>query len=147
MTFDEQRVKQSFTFEHEQVQDLRTRWHTLIDLCVWGELTSRKVGLIPRLSIRLLELGECLRSLASDRSWLSQQRERVRGAMAASFNTRDALLKVDQAARLVDGGSHFAAFEQNLAAFRKDLLCFVEKHERLWSELLETPYDNEPGGS
>lgn len=141
MAFDEQSVARSFAFDPDQVAELRRRWCDLMDMCVWADLKSGKIGAVPRLRKRMLELGEALRSVASDRSWIPHPREQVKGALAASLNLRDALLSLERAARLIDGGRDFAAFEVDLLAFRERLLKFVEKHEMLWGDLLESQYD------
>ena len=141
MPFDEKLVSESFDFDAAQVADLRARWRDLLDLAVWGDLKTQKIGAVPRLRKRLLELGENLRSVINDRSWIPQERERVKGAMGAMLNLRDALLQLERAAQVIDGGEDFARFEQELLAFRQKLLQFVEKHEKLWGDLLETLYD------
>ena len=141
MPFDEQLVRQSFDFDPEQIQDLRRRWIALLELGVWGDLKSQKIGAIPRLRKRLLETGENLRSVVNDRSWIPQVRERIKGAMAASLNLRDALLHLDRAAQVVDGGEDFADFERDILEFRHNLLAFMEKHEQQWGDLLESQYD------
>ncbi len=141
MPFDEQLVRQSFDFDPEPLQDLRRRWIALLELAVWGDLKSQKIGAIPRLRKRLLETGESLRSVVNDRSWIPQVRERIKGAMAASLNLRDALLNLDRAAQAVDGGEDFAHFERDILEFRHNLLAFMEEHEQLWGDLLESQYD------
>ncbi|MEJ2645867.1 MAG: hypothetical protein P8180_13275 [Gammaproteobacteria bacterium] len=144
MAFDEQAVARSFAFDPDQVADLRHRWRDLLDLCVWADLKSAKIGTLPRLRKRVLEVGENLRSVTSDRSWIPHPREQVKGAMAASLNLRDALLNLERSAKLVDGGRDFEAFERQLLAFRQQLLRFVEKHETRWADLLESQYDESP---
>ncbi|HKJ09496.1 MAG TPA: hypothetical protein VKA76_10450 [Gammaproteobacteria bacterium] len=144
MAFDEQVVAQSFAFDPDQVAELRRRWRDLLDLCVWADLKSAKIGTLPRLRKRVLEVGENLRSVTSDRSWIPHPREQVKGAMAASLNLRDALLNLERSAKLVDGGRDFETFERDLLAFRQQLLKFVEKHEMRWAQLLESQYDEPP---
>lgn len=146
MAFDESLVHQSFEFDAAQVDELRTRWLALMELCVWGELKSQTLGALPKLRKRLLETGENLRSVLNDRGWIPQLRERIKGAMAASLNLRDALLQLDRAAKVIDGGADFARFEQDVLAFRQALLLFMEKHERMWGDLLESQYDEPVDG-
>ncbi|HDP89677.1 MAG TPA: hypothetical protein ENN42_06965 [Thioalkalivibrio sp.] len=141
MPFDEQRVTESFAFDPAQIDDLRTRWRDLLELAVWGDLKTQKIGAVPRLRKRVLELGENLRSVINDRSWIPQERERIKGAMGAMLNLRDALLQLERAAQVIDGGEDFARFERDILAFRQQLLVFIEKHERLWGDLLESLYD------
>lgn len=141
MAFDEALVRQSFEFDHEQAGDLRQRWLELLDLCVWGDLKSSKIGTLPRLRKRVLEVGENLRSVLNDRIWIPQVRERIKGAMAASLNLRDALLQLERSAKLVEGGDDFPRFESAVLELRQLLLVFMEKHERMWGDLLESQYD------
>ncbi|MBD3619327.1 MAG: hypothetical protein HUJ28_07635 [Chromatiales bacterium] len=141
MPFDEQRVAESFAFDPAQIDALRTGWRDLLDLAVWGDLKTQKIGAVPRLRKRLLELGENLRSVINDRRWIPQERERIKGAMGAMLNLRDALLQLERAAQVIDGGEDFARFETDLLDFRQQLLVFIEKHERLWGDLLESLYD------
>jgi hypothetical protein len=141
MPFDPKLVAESFAFDSDQVADLRTRWRDLLDLAVWGDLKTQKIGAVPRLRKRLLELGENLRSVINDRSWIPQERERIKGAMGAMLNLRDALLQLERAAQVIDGGEDFPRFEQDILELRQRLLVFVEKHEKLWGDLLESLYD------
>ncbi|HKK05995.1 MAG TPA: hypothetical protein VKA50_09120 [Gammaproteobacteria bacterium] len=141
MVFDPEIVAESFAFDASAVADLRTRWGTLIDLCVWGELKASKIGALPRLRKRVLEVGEHMRSLFSDRAWVPVPRERVKGAMAASLNLRDSLLNLERSAKLIEGGADFTVFEEAMLSFRRDLLAVMERHERQWGDLLEAQYD------
>lgn len=142
MVFEPQRVAESFAFDARSVADLRARWGALMDLCVWGDLKAAKIGALPRLRKRVLEVGEHMRSLFSDRAWVPVARERVKGAMAASLNLRDTLLSLERAAKLIEGGEDFAEFEAAMLGFRRDLLAVMERHEQLWGDLLEAQYDD-----
>lgn len=141
---DDNAVRASFRFDPDQVQALRTQWGVLLDAAVWADLKAGKIGAIPRLRKRLLELGECLRSVVNDRSWIPQPREQIKSAAAACLNLRDALLNLERAAKLLDGGNDLDTFECQLLAFRADLLRFIETHEQVWYTLLETLYSKEP---
>ncbi|MEJ2060652.1 MAG: hypothetical protein P8Y64_09225 [Gammaproteobacteria bacterium] len=141
MAFEDSAVRSSFDFDPAQIADLRERWRNLLDLSVWGDIKSQKIGAVPRLRKRLLETGESMRSVVNDRDWIPQVRERVKGAMAASLNLRDALLGLERSAQVLDGGEDFSAFERDLLEFRHRLLLFIEKHEQQWGDLLEEQYD------
>ncbi|WP_018935384.1 hypothetical protein [Thioalkalivibrio sp. ALJ24] len=145
MPFDPQQLEASFAFDPETTADLRERWMHLIHDAVWADLKTGTIGAIPRLRKRLLELGENLRSLLSDRAWIPHERERVKGAMAASLNLRDSLNQTDRAAKLLNGGEDFERFEADYLAFRKALLAFIELHEQRWGDLLESLYDDPAG--
>lgn len=141
MPFDPERLDASFDFDPDALADLRRRWLALLELSVWGDVKSQKIGAVARLRKRLLEIGENLRSLVNDRSWIPQARERIKGAMAAALNLRDALLNLDRAAQVMSAGADFATFETDLLEFRQRLLVFMERHEHIWAELLESQYD------
>ncbi|QKT04368.1 hypothetical protein HUS23_11390 [Ectothiorhodospiraceae bacterium 2226] len=140
MVFDAERVARAFAFDTVQADDLRARWRELIDLAVWSDLKCSKIGALPRLRKRLLEVGENLRSFYADRSWIPQPREQVKGAMAASLNLRDALLNLERSAQLLDGGTDLPDFESKLLALRQRMLKVMEAHEHQWAALLEEQY-------
>ncbi len=143
MALDAQQVAVSFQFDPEQVADLHSRWLRLLDLSVWGELKSAQMGVLPRLRKRLLELGENLRSLLSDRTWIPQPREQVKGAMGASLRLRDSLGDLERAAALIEGGADFPQFERGLLEFRQRLLTLMEGHEHVWAGLLDSQYSDD----
>lgn len=141
MAFDREQLERSFAFDADTVAALRAAWSALMAAAVWDDLKSGSIGAVPRLRKRILEIGENLRSVLSDRRWIPHERERVKGAMAASLNLRDSLQQADRAAKLLSGGQDFDVFEQRYLAFRQQLLRFIETHERLWGDLLESLYD------
>jgi hypothetical protein len=143
MAFDPDRVSASFDFDCNHVAALRRDWLALLDLAVFGDVRSSKIGAVDRLRKRLLESGEGLRSLTNDRSWIPQPREQIKGAMGASVKLRDVLLGLERAAQSVNGGDDFARFEKTLLGFRHELLRLVEHHEALWAILLEEQYDED----
>ncbi len=143
MSFDPKHLERSFAFDPDTVTALRENWSALMVAVVWDDLKSGTIGALPRLRKRILEVGENLRSLLSDRRWIPHERERVKGAMAASLNLRDSLLQADRAAKLVSEGSDFPRFEARYLAFRQQLLAFIEAHEGIWADLLESLYSDD----
>lgn len=141
MAFDPERVRASFAFDPDTVAALRREWLTLLDLAVFGDVRSKKIGAIDRLRKRLLESGEGLRSLTNDRSWIPLAREQIKGAMGASVKLRDVLLGLERAAQTVEQGEDFERFERTLLDYRQRLLKLIEHHETLWATLLEEQYD------
>lgn len=144
MAFDPAAVERAFAFDPEQVGRLRRQWAALMETLVWGELRSARLGALPRLRKHFVELGEHLRSMVSDRNWIPRPRERVKGAMGACLNLRDALNQVDRGASTLNGGTDLPGFEKELLAFRQQVLVFLEHHESLWADLLESQYDEHP---
>lgn len=143
MAFDLQRVRASFAFDLDTVAALRREWLTLLDLAVFGDIRSKKIGAVDRLRKRLLESGEGLRSLTNDRSWIPHPREQIKGAMGASVKLRDVLLGLERAAQAIDQGADFERFESTLLDYRQKLLELIERHESLWATLLEEQYEED----
>jgi hypothetical protein len=140
MPFDTKRLEHAFAFDPQRVGELRASWTALMAASVWDDLKSGTIGALPRLRKRLLEVGENLRSLVSDRRWIPQERERVKGAMAASLNLRNSLQQADRAAKLLTAGDDLPRFEARYLGFRQQLLVFIEAHEQRWGDLLEDLY-------
>lgn len=143
MPFDPKHLEHAFAFDPQTVADLRSAWADLMVAVVWDDLKSGTIGALPKLRKRILELGENLRSVVSDRRWIPHERERVKGAMAASLNLRSSLQQVDRAAKLLTEGQDFARFEGDYLAFRQRLLVFIETHEQRWGDLLEALYTDD----
>lgn len=141
MAFDPARVRESFDFSADALSSLRSDWLSLLDLAVFGDIRSSKIGAVDRLRKRLLESGEGLRSLINDRSWIPQPREQIKSVMGASIKLRDVLLGLERAAQSLDAGKDFPQFEKALLDFRLRLLQLIEHHETLWANLLEEQYD------
>lgn len=141
MPLDDQALKHAFDFDADVVTTLRRDWSKLVESAVWNDLKSRQIGALPRMRKRIFEIGEMLRSLVADRAWIPQPRERVKGAMAAALNLRDALQQADRAVATLTGGDDFASFERSYLDFRQRLLVFLESHENRFGDLLESLYD------
>lgn len=140
MVFDHERVSAAFAFDPERIATLRRDWLALLDLAVFGDIGSSKIGALDRLRKRLLESGEGLRSLTNDRSWIPHPREQIKSAMGSSVKLRDVLLGLERAAQSVDAGEDFKRFEQLLLGYRQNLLELIERHETLWATLLDEQY-------
>ncbi len=140
----EQSVAEALSFDADQIQRLRRQWLHLLDLAVWGALHFDKLGALPRLRKRLLEVGENLRSLSAPRDWIPQPRERLKSALGSSIKLRDSLLALERVAASLAGGEAAAEFEQCLLAFRQELLALLERCENRWAELLDSQYDDAP---
>ena len=141
MAIDLEQVRHSLQFEPSQVLSLKQYWRTLMDLCVWGQLESGKLGALPRLRKRVLEMGENLASLFGNREWIPQPHQQLKSALGTSVKVRDSLLALERSAVLVEKGADYAEFEKTLIAFRDELLGMLERHEAEWASLLESQLD------
>ncbi|APZ41875.1 hypothetical protein [Acidihalobacter ferrooxydans] len=140
MAFDPERVTASLTFDPDTLATLRREWLELLDLAVFGDVRSGKIGAVDRMRKRLLECGEGLRSLTNDRGWIPHPREQIKSSMGASMKLRDTLLGLERAAQSVDSGEDFSHFEKKLLGFRQRLLELIERHEHQWATLLDEQY-------
>ncbi|MDA8361089.1 MAG: hypothetical protein M0Z44_03715 [Gammaproteobacteria bacterium] len=116
---------------------LRAHWLNLMDCAVWGDIKSEKLGAVSKLRKRLLELGERLRSVAADRTWIPKPRERLKNALGSCLNLRETLVLVERAAQELVGGNDLPAFSGELIAFHRLVLTELQAHETAWAAALE----------
>jgi hypothetical protein len=64
--------------------------------------------------------------------------------MRACLNLRDILNQVKRGAGTLDDGADSQALEQELLAFGRLLLLFLEHHEALWGDLPASRHDGAP---
>jgi hypothetical protein len=121
------------------IAGLRASWLDLIDLAVFGQITSPTLHVTGKLQKRTLELGERLRAFAQDRRWIPQPRERMKNALATAIalrETRDALRTLEPA---LDAGPARYAFAAALARFDAMLETHLPRLERAWAAILDRP--------
>ena len=120
------------------IKELRTHWLALMDFAVWGDIKSDKLGAVSRLRKRLLDLGERLRSVAADRTWIPKARERLKNALGSCLNLRDSLVATERAAQDLTGGTDLQAFSEQLIAFHRLVQTELQAHETAWATALES---------
>lgn len=140
---DAEAVRLAVTIDPVLVADLRQRWLILMELAVWGEVKSTRMGATARMRKRLLEVGEKLRSLVADRAWIPHPREQVKNALGSAYSLKDALLQFERAAQDVDGGADYAAFAAAVIALHQCLLERLPALENQWAGLLDSQYDED----
>ena len=140
---DANAVRLAVTIDPTLVNELRQRWLLLIELAVWGEVKSTRMGATARMRKRLLEVGEKLRSLVADRAWIPHPREQVKNALGSAYSLKDALLQFERAAQDVDGGSDYADFAAAVIALHQCLLARLPDLENQWAGLLDSQYDED----
>ncbi len=138
---DHRSVRQSMTFDPTRVAEIRERWTRLMELAVWGDLRAEEIGGLPQLRKRMLALGEKVRSLFNDRSWIPRPREQVRSVLTASLDVRDKLQAAEKELDRLGGGKDLERVQSEFDALRKELLALMESHEALWRDLLNRLYD------
>lgn len=137
---DADEVRRAVTLDPAWVQELRQLWARLMELSVWGDVKSSRLGAMGRLRKRVLELGERLKSLAADREWIPHPREQVKNALGSAHNLKDTLLQLERAAQDVDGGSDRAAFDELMIGLHARILDPLGPLEYRWAELLDSQY-------
>ncbi|MDR3391046.1 MAG: hypothetical protein P4L77_04865 [Sulfuriferula sp.] len=140
---DAHAVRLAVTIDAALVDELRQRWLTLMELAVWGEVKSTRMGATARMRKRLLEVGEKLRSLVADRAWIPHPREQVKNALGSAYSLKDALLQFERSAQDVDGGADYAAFAAGVIALHQCLLDRLPDLENAWAGLLDSQYDED----
>lgn len=133
-------VTQALALDQTWVAELRQCWLRLMEVCLFGDLKSSRLGAMPRLRKRLLDVGEKLRSLMGDREWIPRPREQVKNALGSSFNLKDSLLQLEKCAQDVNGGTDRAVFNSAMARFHTLLLPRLEGLENRWAALLDSQY-------
>lgn len=142
---DADEVRRSVTLDPAWVDELRQTWLRLMELAVWGEVKSTRLGAAGKMRKRLLDLGERLKSLAADRAWIPHPREQLKNALGSSFNLKDSLLQAERTARDMDAGADLAAFGATLIALHQLLLGRLVELENTWAALLDSQYRDEDG--
>jgi hypothetical protein len=137
-------VRAAVTLDPEWVAELRRTWVDLMELCVWGDVKSSRLGALTKFRKRALEVGERLKSLAADRDWIPQPREQVKNALGSSFNLKDALLQLERSAKDVDGGSDLPEFNRLMTELHKLILEPLGSLENRWAALLDSQYTGTP---
>ena len=136
-------VRQAVTIDPVWVAELRAQWMALMEIAVWGELKSSRMGAATRMRKRLLDVGEKLRSLAAARDWIPHPREQVKNALGSAFSLKDALLQFERAAQDMDGGNDSAVFGERVVQLHQSLLTRLAELENIWAALLDSQYLDE----
>ncbi|HUW97862.1 MAG TPA: hypothetical protein VMV40_03325 [Acidiferrobacter sp.] len=120
----------------ELMAQLRKRWLVLIEIAVWGDIRSDKLGLLGKLRKRFLDLGERLKSLEADRTWIPRQRERLKNLLGSCLSLRDALLLAERTAQDLTGGTDLETLGQNLIILHTLVVTDLQKQENTWAQAL-----------
>ncbi len=117
---------------------LKREWLALIEVAVWGDLKSPKIGALSKFRKRVLDLGERLKSLSADRDWIPRERERLKNLLGSCLNLRDTLLLAERAAQDIDGGEDLDRLTRHMIALHRAITSDLRDHENAWARALET---------
>ena len=140
---DTDEVKRAVTLDPVWVAEVRRTWLALMELTVWGDVKSSRLGAMSKLRKKVLDVGEKLKSLAADRAWIPHPREQVKNALGSSFNLKDSLLQLERSAQDVDGGSELATFNALLIKLHGLIVQPLAPLENQWATLLNSQYLDE----
>ena len=140
---DTDEVKRAVTLDPVWVAEVRHTWLALMELSVWGDVKSSRLGAMSKLRKKVLDVGEKLKSLAADRAWIPHPREQVKNALGSSFNLKDSLLQLERSAQDVDGGSELATFNALLIKLHGLIVQPLAPLENQWATLLNSQYQDE----
>lgn len=128
----------SARFDPALMAHIKKQWLLLIEIAVWGDIKSDKIGLTSKFRKRVLDLGERLRSLEADRSWIPQEREQLKNLLGSCLSMRDALLLAERTAQDLNGGQDLARLTHSLISLHKTIMTDLQKHENEWAQALTT---------
>ena len=118
------------------VEEVRSAWRALLDALVWGQLSAPRLGGLPKARKRALELGERLKSLASDRNWIPRPREQLKNALASYLNACETLDELERILDTLDGGPDLGRARERSAAIKR-LLADLRPSAERWAALLD----------
>ena len=122
----------------ELLAQLKEHWLALMEIAVWGDIKSDKLGATSKLRKRLLDLGERLKSLSADRGWIPHKREQLKNLLGSCLSMRDALLLAERTAQDLTGGSDLDALTGKLIALHTIVMTDLQRQENLWAQTLES---------
>jgi hypothetical protein len=133
---NEYEVTTALALDAAWVAALRAGSVALLELAVWGDVTSSRLGAVARLRKRALELADRLRAVTADRGWIPRPREQLKNALASALAARDALDAVENSVREIDGGRDLVVLKQQLDKLASELDRLNELGSR-WATLLD----------
>ncbi|RMD70673.1 MAG: hypothetical protein D6819_03685 [Gammaproteobacteria bacterium] len=140
MSLDPEAVACALALPGGEVQALRGRYGELMDSCIFGDLRAPRLGALPRLRKKALALGEAMRALFADKSWIPHPREQLKSALASCLDLRDALVQMERALEGVEGPDA-DILRERFASLEGELLGLIGTCERRWAELLDSQYE------
>jgi hypothetical protein len=139
MLLEAESVERALGCDARWLQALRRDWLALLELAVWGGLDSAKLGALPRLRKRILELGERLAALGAPPPWIPQPRERLKSALATALAVRELLAQCAQGLEELEGNAARDALRAKLRTLaeraEERLLDYAER----WASMLDAP--------
>jgi hypothetical protein len=138
MALDADTVDRALACDAEWLAGLRRDWLAVADLAVWGGVQSSRLGALPRLRKRIIELGERLAGLGAPRGWIPQPRERLKSALATAIAAGELIEQCGRAIAELDAGAAREELAAALAALSRRARARLDEQAVRWAELLDS---------
>jgi len=141
MSFDEKEVLASFEFDQNRLNDIKTKWLALVQLLMWGDVSSKKIGALPRSRKRVLEVGESFGSFIAEKTWITQPRQQLKSALGSSVKLRDSLSALSLVSKHITEGGDAEKYQHLAKELDEMLVELILEYEYKWADILEAQND------
>jgi len=137
MQLDAEAVERALACDAGWLRALRREWLSVVEAAVWSGVQSGRLGALPRLRKRILELGERLNALAAPPAWIAHPRERLKSALAAALAVRGLLAQCAQGVTELEAGEPRDALETALATLSAHIDERLDEYATRWAGMLD----------
>ena len=137
MSFNEKEVLASFEFDNNKIQEIKDKWLEVVQLLMWCDVSSKKIGALPRSRKRILEVGESFGSFISSKQWVPLPRQQLKSALGSSVKLRDGLSALAIVNKHITEGNDANTYQQLVKELDGMLMALILEYEYKWAELLE----------
>jgi len=138
MSINPENVKSAFELDEKQIETIKQRWSSLLEVVMWLDVASTKIGALPRARKRVLEVGESFRSFIASKDWIDQPRQQLKSALGASVKLRDSLTALKTVSVHINQGDEVDQYHSALSEFDELIMNFIVPLENQWAELLDS---------
>lgn len=135
MPLDADALDRALALSPSLLAGLRRDWGEVIDLAVWSTLDSGRLGAVPRLRKRALQVGERIAALGASRAWIPHSRERAKSALASALAAVEAIEQFETESGALKPGAErdtlMAAFGKLRESADQPLRDYAERCARL----------------
>ena len=143
MSFDEKEVLASFEFKNEQIEKIKSKWLEVVQLLMWCDVSSKKIGALPRSRKRILEVGESFGSFISSKEWITQPRQQLKSALGSSVKLRDSLSALTLVNKHITEGAESEKYQRLVKELDDMLMALILEYEFKWAELLDNQFGDD----
>jgi len=137
MQLDAESADRALACDAGWLRALRRDWLAVVEAATWGGAQSARLGALPRLRKRILELGERLAALAAPPEWIGHPRERLKSALAAALAVRELLAQCTQGLAELEAGAPRDALGTALAALTAGVDERLDDYAGRWASMLD----------